>query len=949
MAISLATKEIGLSCSEKYKRLTLKGLETCADGPGMDNADFGSALAINGNNLEFNNNFLRITILVNCNWNEFVDPNVLVLKFNSDSNGNNGITIFDNNVKWNINAVASRDQGLKKDPRVLIHINVPTINLYNTNITSIYCKCEYGYDGLFIKDRKTVSGYWNLKSSGIQIYRGYKWTSDGYINNVGGSGNNIGYYTTKENTTLIPHTNCSSTINLLSKTNNGGTNSVFFTKENGKMTATINLPKYFSTYVDDSNNIYQYYRKPAYLFLYGERNDNSSEPVEIEIRKNTETTDESIDIINLTSNEHYRVFKKITSAKMSFVKNGTKFSLTINENNRMEDGDDLRENQIKLNINNNGNIINKYVTHTRIKEEIDWSKSKYKESITLKTVLNGTIDVQTNCPYEFKNTSAAKIIRKNDGETMYENVSIILENGKIKFSMTDEYISYCEYNSDSSTKPTPTFEKGKLVTGTDYYLECPVYCRLQFGNQNSEVATDLKINLNSAKFQVQNENNNKYIAFGDSKPLIKYKFKEGERDSWKEVPGDIIIPNEYLTFSNRFYVYDLNNYKEVFPSAYIKIQNKKFNNDLEVSKNSFSYCSYEAIATEIFSKKQDETRKMENTPIKITYYFKNQNAPLENVYSFVDEFVVGRITNEPEWSFVNSDEGEMKYFLIDNGGDRNVNYNSQTLTANQLINLRKTKTKYFSLSRKPSTRDSIAQEFIVFSLVNASDEDTANDISKTLFIQNTTLFYTLIEMLSEGRTNTFSFLELIKAGIFSDEEKDKINNLLSKSKLDFSISLNYLYGEDSSGNYIFQTIFNVTKDGLVFIHPIEPFGLRKNGAIINPKRENDVDEDLDKKDTFLINTKNITGKKPNPDLDEIVWEQKRGLKIVFNTIEQKKDGSVYNLPTFEIYLDENGEICFSNGTKTFNAFETIEAFSKIEAIQKHLNLSDEQLKNLLSS
>jgi hypothetical protein len=205
-------------------------------------------------------------------------------------------------------------------------------------------------------------------------------------------------------------------------------------------------------------------------------------------------------------------------------------------------------------------------------------------------------------------------------------------------------------------------------------------------------------------------------------------------------------------------------------------------------------------------------------------------------------------------------------------------------------------------------------------LVNASDEDTANDISKILFIQNTTLFYTLIEMLSEGRTNTFSFLELIKAGIFSDEEKDKINNLLSKSKLDFSISLNYLYGEDSSGNYIFQTIFNVTKDGLVFIHPIEPFGLRKNGAIINPKRENDVDEDLDKKDTFLINTKNITGKKPNPDLDEIVWEQKRGLKIVFNTIEQKKDGSVYNLPTFEIYLDENGEICFSNGTKTFKPF-----------------------------
>jgi hypothetical protein len=53
--------------------------------------------------------------------------------------------------------------------------------------------------------------------------------------------------------------------------------------------------------------------------------------------------------------------------------------------------------------------------------------------------------------------------------------------------------------------------------------------------------------------------------------------------------------------------------------------------------------------------------------------------------------------------------------------------------------------------------------------------------------------------------------------------------------------------------------------------------------------------------------------------------------------------------TFEIYLDSDGEICFSNGSKTFNVFETIEAFSKIKAIQKHLNLSDEQLENLLSS
>jgi hypothetical protein len=62
-----------------------------------------------------------------------------------------------------------------------------------------------------------------------------------------------------------------------------------------------------------------------------------------------------------------------------------------------------------------------------------------------------------------------------------------------------------------------------------------------------------------------------------------------------------------------------------------------------------------------------------------------------------------------------------------------------------------------------------------------------------------------------------------------------------------------------------------------------------------------------------------------------------------------ENGESISLPVFEIYLGEDRKIHFSNGSKTFNVFETTKAFAKIEAIQKHLNLSDEQLENLLSS
>jgi hypothetical protein len=152
--IQINTNQIALSESDSRKTLHLDS-QTCASA-GNDNADFGSMLQKNNDVYYFKKKYLRISFFVECNVGEFFNPKILEFKIN-------GINVFSEGITRNTDAVMSRDQtaiGVVtiKDPRVLVHVNVPTIKIYNQTIKTIYCKCEYGA----AVSRKTISGTWDL-------------------------------------------------------------------------------------------------------------------------------------------------------------------------------------------------------------------------------------------------------------------------------------------------------------------------------------------------------------------------------------------------------------------------------------------------------------------------------------------------------------------------------------------------------------------------------------------------------------------------------------------------------------------------------------------------------------------------------------------------------------------------------------------------------------------
>jgi hypothetical protein len=68
-------------------------------------------------------------------------------------------------------------------------------------------------------------------------------------------------------------------------------------------------------------------------------------------------------------------------------------------------------------------------------------------------------------------------------------------------------------------------------------------------------------------------------------------------------------------------------------------------------------------------------------------------------------------------------------------------------------------------------------------------------------------------------------------------------------------------------------------------------------------------------DTFIVNVKNVTAATKDSNNNPTSWNKQNGLKIVFQT-----DEIGVTLPTFTIFLDSDGQIGFSNGTKIIKPF-----------------------------
>lgn len=892
MSVSLATGEIALSCSADFKRLSIKSTETCADGPSMDNADFGEPLTIDNGNLFFKNNFLRIGFLVNCNWNEFVDPTVKKLKFNTDSNGNGGVTIFDNNVRWNVDATASRDQFTKTENRVIVHINVPTTMLYNiTTIESIYVVCEYGYDGIFINAKKDVAGYWNLKSAGKQIYTAYKWVGTA-IRNHGGSENqvNVGYFTTTSSSTLKPSLYYPASASFVSLQTNGKTNSTYFTASQGFIDATINLREYFSTYVDENHNKSSYYRVPYSLILKGTRDGHS---VSNEIYIGTSTTSSSSTKLVQLNSEQYKQFSVIDAAAIRFYSGGPEIAITCNSS--LKNGDAFEEREIILSQEGLINKLNEYVSHQRTTND---------EKITLKTIFNGKLTCTADCPYEFYKTSSAKIVDANNNAKLEAKISI--KNGEF-FSSAEETYDFL--------KSTHNFNSRHLSQSTNYYLYCKMINRLKFPSGSRSDTSEFKdwhfIKLNSAKINVSNDSVLRYAAFGNPNPKIKYY--DERTNAYYNVDGDIIIRDEELQFTNNFEIYNLNNGTKLNNiSAHVKVDGS----DIGYQISSNQYCSYLQL-------RKNNSEETDTKKITLSYLFKQNGTELTNTYSFPNEIILGRIvTLKPNehYSIIKTQEGEIKYYLSDNGGDKDFPFSNTKLTSNQLIDLRKTGSVYFSLSRKPEEGSNLlAKEGLTISINDGAFKKTIfftkDELSLNLLLE-------LIELLYEGRTNIFSFFE---SEMFSDAEEETIKGLLT-DKIKFSIELAYYYKiagdlnnqkEDDRQNDVKTVVFSITENELSFLKSVEPIGLRKKGVIINPIRKENENEDLGNDNTFIINVNDLKVSARDENEKVTKWERQNGIKIVFHTDEtdgEDADGKPIPivLPTFEIYLGTDGFVHLSN-------------------------------------
>jgi hypothetical protein len=120
-------------------------------------------------------------------------------------------------------------------------------------------------------------------------------------------------------------------------------------------------------------------------------------------------------------------------------------------------------------------------------------------------------------------------------------------------------------------------------------------------------------------------------------------------------------------------------------------------------------------------------------------------------------------------------------------------------------------------------------------------------------------------------------------------ESTTLKDFLARGRINFKISLEYAYSNDYARELMSFTLRNI-----LFSEEKIPIGLRENGVIINPDEDEELENSNGRKNTFVINVKDIKNS-----------EAINGFRIVFNT------GQNVN-PFFEIYLDTDGKICFAS-------------------------------------
>lgn len=749
----------------------------------------------------------------------------------------------------------------------VIRATILTSRLYDIGeLLEVHCSFAYSLNG-----DPRLNGYVKLNKSivysEVYWYNGGKWgiwpvTADlDYIQK------NQNYSSKK----FCPWSDYSGTISITSKTRNGENEKNYFTPKNGKIQIQV-----------ESDMLFLHQRlTPTKIYFHGTKMDGSSGTTEVSLTTST--------YANEFDSKIFSDFKSINKAYMHFGVDDTNKILIRNFGEKFLNCDD--SNNFLLEFSKTDNINNELVSH---------SSDNTNKVVTLKSHLKGTINFPTNL-FTIQQTddgiNMITLIPASDSASSNSNyIETEIDDGTLKFIHEKEYS--CQGADDKLDISSRPYNTG------DYAIKCKVLHNLK---TELETVDDFSFAVKDLKFE---NISNKYVALGGAVPFIKYTINSGqENQKTYSVPGTIIIPDEYLEIPSaeneesltnvEFFVYNLYDGSRALITNYYLGYNSSKKTKLEIQNNSFNvdYNTLKQLHPHY------DSQRSETLEATLKYYFEldGENIDFDDVITYDFSYTLGRI-RVPIYNSVKETQEGIMYFLQDNGGDiKNKTSYSDAKSQNKYLEERKNNNKYFSLSRQ-SYRNDIAPEILKLKFYRGNDNQELS-----LQIKQENLSFAL-SLLETHKSNSLLFDDLFEKLQIDDETKIIFLEWLGAGKSNLDIKLIYSYFNSEQDKHE-RELFTVTLPDLTFFPDVTPFGLRKNGVIVNPKENQDLDDtvyidDSRRKNTVLVNVKTEVNR-----TNGVTYTPTNAIRIVFDTGEKDED---IVMPFFEIYLDSEGQVHLSN-------------------------------------
>ena len=783
----------------------------------------------------------------------------------------------------------------KSDITVLVRVRIPTKQIYNIGkIEKIYCWVEL--DG----GKSTIDQTWNLNDGSVSIYDGYYWyTEPGFLlyRDYFSRGTAYSYNSVGPKLAYAGETRIYSSTSI----SGDACGEKFFTETKGQINLQMTGLKYFST--DE-------YRMPSHLFFNG-KNKSGVAINNFEVPLLTANENGNYDDI-INQSDIFSFFPEDVSGFSNFSKIETAYMCFGGDiDNKMlvqtfTDGfwnSDIPDN-VLLSFDSTNCVNN------RLKEIVEFGNTVDDDSNIAKfeVEINGKVNIPSIFPFQFETfsgtTKKARLVDKDGKENKIE----------LRDTIT-VYSSYLEIKYIGEYGVKERAEKNGLdlsecpIAAGDYKLKCTIKNKLKtrLGSDSSETYTFSFVNNKSITVeQIQN----KYMAFGLPEPKIKYIISSEESGTGEDikidVPGNILLSKENLVFSNpnsgnvRIYkTTDGTTQSEMTINDYKIGLHKNYHTTIQTTTST-------TIKYTTLKSWMAYTGKDEQHIIYITYFLNeltNINIDKE-IYTQPFKFALGRTTT-PVFDSVRVENGTLKYYLIDNGSDRILSTNNiQGKSQNQFIANRVISPyKYFGISRDMGEDNIIKEKLrLIFTPKTGNKKEFERELTLSTLntFPNYVFLSTFLGYLNTGTVQTFKFDDFKIDSTTEQEIKDS-------GTLDITIAIDYIYRPPTSpeaNDEIKEQIWSINFSDVNFSLDKIPLGLRKDGVIINPKEEQDLNPDNatsgTRKNTFLIN------------VSEVKKEQNKyiptnGIRIEFQTGEQN-----VTLPFFDIYLNEDGEICFAS-------------------------------------